>query len=79
MSLTALTIWTNGESGSHECSNSAAHISHKFTINTVEHVADFRSVSQNTRKRFRSSSFHHINAETGNPNLHHVSYLNFAP
>ena len=43
----------------------------------LEHGADLRSVSQNTRKRFRSSPFHHIDAETRNPKLHHLSYLNF--
>ena len=49
MSLVALTICTRGVSGSHECSNSAVH-------NTPEHGANLRSVSQNTRKRFPSSS-----------------------
>ena len=32
--------------------------------NTPEHGADLRSVSQNTRKKFRSSPCHHIDAET---------------
>ena len=64
MTLTALTICTNRESGSYECSNSAAHKSHKETINTPEHGADLRSISQNARKRFRSSPCHHIDAET---------------
>ena len=49
-SLRALTICTSGESRSHECSNSAAHKSLKRTTNTLEHVADLRSVSQNTHK-----------------------------
>ena len=62
MSLITLTICTGGESGSHKCSNSGAHKSHKPTINTPEHGADLRSVSQNTRKRFRSSPCHHIDA-----------------
>ena len=34
MSLTALMISMNGESGSHECSNSAAHEAHKPMTNT---------------------------------------------
>ena len=34
MSLVTLTVCTNGGSGSHECSNTAAHKSHKPTINT---------------------------------------------
>ena len=33
MSMTASTICTNGELGSHECSHSAAHESHKPTTN----------------------------------------------
>ena len=79
VSLTALTICANGESVSHECANSAAHKSHKPTINTPEHGADLRSISQNTRKRFRSSPCHHIDAETGIRKSHHLSYLNFEP
>ena len=78
MSLTTSTICTNGENGSHECSNSAAHQSHKPTINTPEHGADLTSISQNTRKN-RSSPCHHIDAETGNPKPHHLSHLNFEP
>ena len=42
MSLTVLTIRTHGESVSHECSNSAAHKTHRLTINTPEHGADLR-------------------------------------
>ena len=64
------------ESGSHECSNSVAHKSLKPTISTLEHGTDLRSVSQNSRKRFRSSLCHHIGAETRNPKLHHLSFLN---
>ena len=45
MSLRALTICTNGESGSHERSHSVAHKSLKPTINTLEHGVDLR---QNT-------------------------------
>ena len=41
MSLRALTICTNGESGSHECSNSVAHKSLKPTKNTMEHWSGF--------------------------------------
>ena len=70
MSLIVLTTFANGESGSHECPNSAAHKSHKHTMNTLENGADLRSVSQNTSKRFRSSTCHHIDAETRNPKSH---------
>ena len=52
MSLTVLTICTTGESGSHECSNSAAHKSHKPTINTPERGADLRSASQIRERDF---------------------------
>ena len=76
MSLIASTICMNGELGSHECSHSAAHDSHKPT-NTPEHGADLRSGSQNTRKRFRSSRCRHIDAETKNPKSLHLSCLNF--
>ena len=79
MSLIAFTICTNGKGGSHECSNSAAHESHTPTTNTPERGADLRSVSQNTRKRFRSSLCHHIDAETENPKSLHVSCFNFEP
>ena len=79
MSLIASTTCTNGECGSHECSNRAAHKSHKPTTDTPKQRADLRSVSQNTRKRFRSSPRHHIDAETGNPKSHHLSCLHFEP
>ena len=69
MSLIASTICVNGELGSHECSHSAAHESHRPTTNTPEHGADLRPVSQNTRKKFRSSPCHHIDAETENPQI----------
>ena len=77
MSLRALTICTSGESGSHECSHSAVHESHKPTTSTPEHGADLRSVSQNMRKKSRSSPCHHIDAETGNQKSLHLSCLNF--
>ena len=48
MSLRASTVCTNGECGSHECSDNAAHTSLKRTINTLEHGADLRPISQNT-------------------------------
>ena len=41
MSLRALTICTNGENGSHECSNSVVHKSLKPTINTLRHECGF--------------------------------------
>ena len=72
--MTASTNCTNGESESHECSNGAAHKSHKPTTNTPEHVADLGPVLQNARKRFRSTPCHYIDAETENP-PHHLSYL----
>ena len=54
MSLIASTICMNGELGSHECSHSAAHESHKPTIKTPEHGADLRSASlQNTAQCLR--------------------------
>ena len=40
MSLRPLTICTNGESGSLECSNSVAHKSVKPSINTLENGAE---------------------------------------
>ena len=40
--MLASTICLNGELGSHECSHSAAHESHKPTTNTPEHGADLR-------------------------------------
>ena len=61
----------------HECSHSAAHESHNLTTNTPEPGADLRSVSQNTRKIFRSPTCHHIDAETGNRKSLHLSCLNF--
>ena len=64
---------------SHECSHSAANESHKPTTNTPEHGADLRSVSQSTRKKFRSSTCQHIDAETENPKSRHLSCLNFEP
>ena len=42
----------------------AAHKSHKPTINTLEHWADLRSVSQNTRKRLRSTPRQEIPNQT---------------
>ena len=67
MSLMASTICVNGELGSHECSHSAAHEPHRPTTKKTEHGADLRPVSQNTRKKCRSSPCHHIDAETENP------------
>ena len=71
MSLTASTFCMTGELGSNECSHSAAHESHKPTTNTPEDGADLRSVSQNTRKKFRSSTCHHIDAEKEHPKSFH--------
>ena len=49
MSLTASTIsMRGGNFGSHVCSHSAAHESHKSTSNAPERGADLRSISQNT-------------------------------
>ena len=79
MSLTASTICVGGELGSHACSHSVVHGSHEPTTNTQEHGADLRSVSQNTRKKFRSSPCHHIDAETENPKSLHLSCQNFEP
>ena len=67
-SLTAFNHLYERESGRHVCSHSAGHESHKLTTNTPDHGADLRSVSQKTRKRFRSSLCHHIDAETEKSN-----------
>ena len=62
MSLRAFTICTNGESGSHECSNSVAHKSLKPTVNTLEHG---RICDQFHRRRERA--FDHRFAVTSTP------------
>ena len=69
MSWIASTICMDEELGSHECSHGAAHEPHKPATNTPEHGLDLRSVSQSTRKKFRSSPCHHIDAEIEKPQI----------
>ena len=67
-SINNLYEWDNlGFTGVH----SAAHESHKPTKKYN------RSVSEKTRKKFRSSTYHHIHAETENPKSLHLICLNF--
>ena len=56
------------ESGSHECSRSAAHESHKPTTNTPRTWGGFE-ISQNARKKLCSSTCHDIDAETENSKI----------
>ena len=79
MSLTALTICTSGELWESRAFTQCGARTHKPTTNTPEHGADLTSVSKNARKKFRSSTCHHIDAETENPKSLHLSCLNFEP
>ena len=72
MSLTALTICTNGQSGSHECSNSGAQITQAYD----KHTGTFGGFEISFAEYAKETS---INAETGNPKSNQLSCPNFEP
>ena len=78
MSLTALIISMSGESVSNECSNSAAHESHKAMTNTPVTSGWIWDRCHRIRERKScSSTCHHIDAETENQRSFHLKCLNF--
>ena len=66
MSLIASTICMNGELGSHECSHSAVHGSHKPTTNTPEHGGGFEISFTECAKEMSLITLPHIDVETEN-------------
>ena len=76
LSLIAATTWGTWES--RVFTQCGARITQAYDKHTRT-WADLGSVSQNTRKKIRSSPCHHIDAETENPESLHMSCLNFEP